>query len=55
MAGFKNGTRDSKDQPESQCRDDIMSAENDMQLKMDEAFEEQQAPAKMITSLSAVI
>ncbi len=30
MAGFKNGTRDSKDQPESQCRDDIMNSENDM-------------------------
>lgn len=38
MAGFKNGTGDSKEQPESQHRDDIMNSKNDMWLKMDEGL-----------------
>lgn len=46
MAGFKKGTRDCKDQPESRRRGDIMTSENDMQLKMDKGLWRRTGPSK---------
>lgn len=49
-------TEDLKAGPENHRRHDVTHTRNDTRLKMGQgAFEEQQAAAKLLTSLSAVI